>query len=86
MLIQLENKLTLLGYWSFFHTFSTRFKNCSYNEFWYLGSMYEAAVERREGINKTVQTDVQQIFKVNTSVRIWQYMDMNIPQKKSWGK
>ncbi len=26
--------------------------------------MYEAAVERREGINKTVQTDVQQIFKV----------------------
>jgi len=27
------------------------------------GSQYEAAVERREGINKTVQTDVQQIFK-----------------------
>ena len=41
--------------------------------------MYEAAVERREGINKTVQTDVQQIFKVNT-------MDKNMSQIKSWGK
>ena len=27
------------------------------------GSMYEAAVERREGINKAVSTDVQNVFK-----------------------
>ena len=27
------------------------------------GSQYEAAVERREGINKAVQNDVQHIFK-----------------------
>ena len=27
------------------------------------GSQYEAAVERREGINKAVSTDVQQVFR-----------------------
>jgi len=30
------------------------------------GSVYEAAVERREGINKAVSTDVQQVFKGKT--------------------
>jgi len=44
------------------------------------GSMYEAAVERREGINKTVQTDVQQIFK-GKSVEQLEQLQTHIEKK-----